>query len=406
MKVAFINSLYFPKEIGGAEKAVRVLAEENVKAGGESFVICLSPDGKAYSDTINGVKIYYVPLANVGFLHGSSPLPKWKKLIWYVIDSYNPIMRRRVQKILQDEQPDVIEANNLQGFSVSAWTAARNVGVPIVQVLHDYYLGCINSTMYSRQKNCVGQCAQCKVLSYPRRKLSNIPEIISSVSKRTLEKIQNVGVFNQAKKISIGSSAIRLEDLSSKYERSVHRPSEILRVGYLGRIEPIKGLSILLEAVSLMPATAVELLVAGGGNPEYLGELKSKFNSQNIEFLGVVDPRELFSRIHLLVVPSLWEDPLPRVIAEAQASGIPVAISKHGGMPEIVEDGITGYYFNSNDVGAIKKLFERLIRENLPTPQQVVSCQNRTSFFSVDSVFNRHNALWRDAVSSYQSTKL
>lgn len=399
MKVAFINSLYAPHEIGGAEKAVRTLAEEHVKAGGEAIVISLSPDGVAKTDMIGGVKVYYVPLANFGFMHGKTPLPKWQKLIWYMIDSYNPIMRTRVQKILADEKPDVIEANNLQGFSVSAWKAAKNLGIPVVQVLHDYYLGCINSTMYTKGDNCQTQCAQCKVMCTPRRMLTDIPHTVSSVSKRTLARVQQVGMFNSTKTISIGSSGIRLSDLTGNGESAIHTPGAPLVVGYLGRLEPLKGISVLLEAVSAMPQGTIKLLIAGGGNTQYLEELKARFTSPAIEFLGIVDPRTLFSRIHLLVAPSLWEDPLPRVIAEAHASGIPVAISKLGGMPEIVEDNVTGYYFEANKPEAITALFTRLHGEHLPTETQIEACKNRVFYFSVESVFKRHQDLWSGALA-------
>ena len=143
----------------------------------------------------------------------------------------------------------------------------------------------------------------------------------------------------------------------------------------------------------------IKLLIAGGGNPQYLEELKTRFTSTAIEFLGIVDPRSLFSRIHLLVAPSLWEDPLPRVIAEAHASGIPVAISKLGGMPEIVEDNVTGYYFEANKPEAITALFTRLHGETLPTQAQIEACKNRVFYFSVESVFKRHQDLWSGALA-------
>lgn len=399
MKIAFINSLYYPNEIGGAEKAVRTIAEQTVLDGHEAVVIALAADGMAKTDMVNGVKVYYVPLANVGFMHGKIPLTKWQKLVWYIIDAYNPIMGRRVADILRTEKPDILETNNLQGFSVSAWRAAKKLGIPVVQVLHDYYLSCINSTMYTRKRNCDVQCLHCKCLCTPRRKLSDIPSIISSVSRRTFNRIHSSGMFPETTPVVYSSSAIRLDDLLDGIERPTHQAEAPLIVGFLGRLEPLKGIDVLLEAVSRIKDNKVKLLVAGGGNPAYLEELKNRYTSSQIEFLGIVPPQKLFAQIHLLVVPSVWEDPLPRVVAESQACGIPVAISKIGGMPEIVEDGMTGYYFEPNNPQAIVDLLDRLTHTHFPTAEQREKCMNRTSFFSVESVVEHHRTTWKTALS-------
>ncbi len=398
MKAAFVNSLYFPNEIGGAEKAVRAIAEQFVIDGGEAVVICLAADGIAKIDYINGVKVYYVPLANIGFMHGKKPLKTWQKFIWYILDAYNPAMKSRVEKILRDEKPDILETNNLQGFSVSVWGAAKKLNIPVVQVLHDYYLSCINSTMYTRRKNCDRQCLHCKCFSMPRRILSDIPSIVSSVSRRTFERIHNCGIFPTKTPVVFSSSGIRLADILLNNEPKHHVAGETLIVGFLGRLEPLKGIEVLLSAFTKLPNGSFKLLIAGGGNSDYLTYLKQKYVSPDVEYLGIVQPNILFSQIHLLIVPSVWEDPLPRVIAESHASGIPVAISKIGGMPEIVEDGLTGYYFKSNDVESIVNLLTRLQKTDFPTAEQREKCRKSRDSFNVEDVFAHHKLMWKNAL--------
>jgi len=405
MKIAFISSFYSPSEFGGAEKAVRVIAENALKAGHEAIVISIAADGVERVADVNGVRVYYVPLANVGALHGGKPMSKLRKLLWYIVDAYNPIMGARVAKILRAEKPDVIEANNLQGFSASIWHVAKRLSIPVVQVLHDYYLGCVNSTMHTNKKNCEKQCSHCKVLTVPRKHFSNVPAIVSSVSRRTLERVRNVGVFNGVQDFRFCSSAIVFSELTGDFKRAHHEPGTPVVLGFLGRIDPLKGVDVLLEAVAGMPAGSVRLLIGGTINDAYAQDLKDRFTSPNIEFLGFIKPQELFAQIHMLIVPSIWEDPLPRVITESHANGVPVAISKLGGMPEIVEDGVTGYHFEANSVTAIRDLLNRLAGESFPTPAQVQACLDGRDKFSVDRVIQHHLAMWEKAASQTAASR-
>lgn len=400
MKIAFFNSLYLPDEVGGAEKAVRTIAEGAVAAGHQAVVLCLASDGRARTDMVNGVKVYYIPLANVAPLHDKASLPVWRKLLWYIMDAYNPVMGHRIKRILKEEKPDVIEANNLQGLSVAVWHVARQLGIPVVQILHDYYLGCINSTMYSKGRNCTSSCAVCTVLCTPRRRLSSIPQIVSSVSRRTLERIRAAGTFAAVKTFTYSSSGIKLSDVLGATERAIHQPGAPIILGFLGRIDPLKGMDLLLDAVSSRPAGSVKLLIGGEVRDAYGLDLKARYESPNIEFLGYIKPAELFSRVHLLIVPSVWEEPLGRIIAESHASGVLVAVSKLGGMPEIVEDGVNGYHFDGGSVAAIHGLLDRLKDQTFPTAEQVAACHAVVSRYNIDDVLRHHIAMWQQAVSA------
>ncbi len=398
MKVVFINTLYAPHEVGGAERAVRVVAESLAAIGGQAVVITLAPDGVASVGEVDGVRVYYVPLFNLGFLHGKKPLPKWRRMLWHLVDRYNPIMQRRIRRILEIERPDLVEGNNLQGFSVSAWKAAEQLNIPVMQVLHDYYLSCPNSSMYRNGTNCVQQCADCKALCAPRREASKIPAVVSAVSQRTLARVRETGMFHPAVTTSVGPTGIKLEHLHGAYGKAGSPPSELV-LGYLGRIEHVKGVELLLEAVSAMSPSGIRLLIGGGGDPAYVDGLKARFAAPNIEFLGVVAPTSVFSRIDILVVPSLWEEPLTRVIAEAYAAGVPVAVSRIGGMPEIVDEGVTGYVFEANGADAIRAMLEGLPKRPLSAPELVAARVRKSESFSVQAVFDRHHQLWRNTLA-------
>jgi hypothetical protein len=131
MKIAFVSTLYAPNESGGAERTVRVLAEALVTRGHQAVVISLAPDGVARDTTLNGVRVYYVPLANIYWKQGEQSHSRLVRVLWQCIDAYNPVMGARVARILQRERPDVLQTGNLQGFSVAVWRAANRQQIPL-----------------------------------------------------------------------------------------------------------------------------------------------------------------------------------------------------------------------------------------------------------------------------------
>jgi glycosyltransferase involved in cell wall biosynthesis len=71
-----------------------------------------------------------------------------------------------------------------------------------------------------------------------------------------------------------------------------------------------------------------------------------------VRFLGRLPRRELLEAIRgsrFLVVPSIWYEGFPMVIAEAFACGVPPIVSRLGGMREVVQDGNTGLHFTPGD---------------------------------------------------------
>lgn len=120
---------------------------------------------------------------------------------------------------------------------------------------------------------------------------------------------------------------------------------------YVGRLEPIKGLEVLIHTLSVLEAPrAVRLLVVGGDehNEEY-GKLKSLAQQlaieDKVEFLGILDHKLLplyYQAADICVVPSYYES-FGLVALEAMACGTPVVASRVAGLQTIVRDNRSGY---------------------------------------------------------------
>jgi len=121
---------------------------------------------------------------------------------------------------------------------------------------------------------------------------------------------------------------------------------------YVGRLEPLKGVDIMLKALALLEnGNQVKTIIVGGDLQEdaEMNRLKSLSRnlgiSEQVSFLGSLDQQELptyYSAADICVVPSYYES-FGLVALESMACGTPVIASRVGGLPTIVKDSLNGY---------------------------------------------------------------
>ena len=127
-----------------------------------------------------------------------------------------------------------------------------------------------------------------------------------------------------------------------------------------------------LEAVGLghRAGVSLELSLLGSAPPEVEGALGERIRTEGLE--GRVHrpgrlPRESLPAVlgqhHALLVPSLWEDPLPRSAQEGMACGLAVIASRIGGLPELIEDGLSGLLVPPGDAASLAAAIARLATE-------------------------------------------
>ncbi len=126
-------------------------------------------------------------------------------------------------------------------------------------------------------------------------------------------------------------------------------------LGCIGTFEERKGQPVLLDAISKLVQGSlpnVHLMLVGEGPDEQM--LKDKVKTMGLEkhvtiFPFTREPIYVFERINALVLSSLFKEGLPNVLLEAMSMKIPVVSSKMAGVPEIVENGKTGYMVEPGD---------------------------------------------------------
>jgi glycosyltransferase involved in cell wall biosynthesis len=123
-----------------------------------------------------------------------------------------------------------------------------------------------------------------------------------------------------------------------------------LRVGIVGQIAPRKGHDDLIDALALLcrDGTQATLRIFGAGDPEYVTSLKRKVSKlqldDKVQWCGFVRSQvEIYTNLDICVVPTRIEEPFATSALEAGGFGRPVICSARGGLPEIIEHGVTGF---------------------------------------------------------------
>jgi glycosyltransferase involved in cell wall biosynthesis len=124
--------------------------------------------------------------------------------------------------------------------------------------------------------------------------------------------------------------------VSTRHE-SIRRNDSRRVVGYLGRLSPEKGVGVLIEAMGLITARDVHLVIAGSGGGEEEAQIhRAASRDPRISFVGVQDKDAFFAMVDVVAVPSQWYEPFGRTAFEAAMAGKPVALSDVGGLAEAV----------------------------------------------------------------------
>jgi len=151
------------------------------------------------------------------------------------------------------------------------------------------------------------------------------------------------------------------------YERFSNVMAHGSNIVCIARFEKVKNIETLIIAASeiLKKYPKVKLVIVGGGSQEKeLKALAEKLSiSDNVEFQDFrPDVENVLKDASVFVLPSIYE-PFGMVAAEALATGLPIIVSRVGGLREIVKDGINGFSFNPRDWQELSKKILLLLED-------------------------------------------
>lgn len=329
MKIVVVNTLYSPYKVGGAEVSVQFLAEELTKRGHDVTVFCLHDKKRIEKNVINGVNVFYFPLKNIYWPFSGQEKGKLIKLIWHVIDMYNPIMKRLVRKELEKIKPHVVHTNNLSGFSVSVWDAVKKEKIKLVHTTRDYYLFHPNSTLFKSGSNVDVKSIGVRALSLAKKIISRKVDAFVGISQYISKLHESNNFAPKAIHCYIYNPISNIHFHSNE--------SEKVRVGFIGRLTYDKGFDDYCFLASKYKGTKeIEFFAAGrfGNDIEgnQLGELASQ---SEVKTLGFIKVEDFMASIDVVVLPNKWNEPFGRAVAESANAGKVVYTTLTGGVAEI-----------------------------------------------------------------------
>jgi glycosyltransferase involved in cell wall biosynthesis len=353
VRVLLVNSLYPPADVGGAERSVEQLARGLVAAGVTVSVATLfEKDGGV--ELREGVRVHRLPLQHLYWPYDGRRRAGVLRALWHGVEAVSPLMDRAVARVVQEEQPDLIHAHVMTGFTGSVHRAARRAGLPLVQSLRDYSTLCSRAALFRRGRVCERRCGDCVLLSEPRRRATARVDHVVGISRAVLERHRAAGCFRGTPATVIGNAA-----------GSVRRGLEVVRdgppvFGFIGRIEPEKGIEVLLKATTELGGDW-RLRIAGRGEAAYVARLRRAFPDPRIDWSGQVDAEVFYGGVDVVVASAIWAEPFGRTVVEALARGRGVIASRIGGLPEAAAGARRVTLVAPGDVAALAAALQAVV---------------------------------------------
>ncbi|MEL6518681.1 MAG: glycosyltransferase [Pseudomonadota bacterium] len=131
---------------------------------------------------------------------------------------------------------------------------------------------------------------------------------------------------------------------------------------FVGRLAPVKGLRVLLEAMGALSDPSIRLTIVGDGSERATLEAMAAPLGDRVRFTGYLSQEEvaqILATANAFVLPSFAEG-VPVVLMEAMAAGLPVMATRITGVPELVEDGVSGHLVTPGDPTALAQAITAL----------------------------------------------
>jgi glycosyltransferase involved in cell wall biosynthesis len=267
---------------------------------------------------------------------------------------------REYQRLGHDVELLVTKGSSVEGCTVHGY---GKEGFPSTKweqrkaIVYVWWFLLLNQRKYNLVHNFGRLAYLFPILKNPSKKIMTYGREIWSPNIRKVLKLKN----NQLIFTGCSSNLISRVDAGgnwktvynaidfSKFQANLELNLEEAPLIFLGRIERIKGCH---TAIEVAKAKGKKLIIAGNISklPEeilyFKSEIEPHIDGEIIQFVGEVDDirkNELLGKAMAFLMPIEWNEPFGIVMIEAMACGTPVIAFPHGSVPEVIDEGVTGF---------------------------------------------------------------
>jgi len=340
LNICFVSSQYPPHTIGGAGTYAACLCRELAKLGHKVHAIIPSHNSTIRPTNKNGVFIHKVSVPNKSFL---KTLSFWLKI------------KKIYEKIEKKVGFDVLHSNVTSDLSLTR----HSIKIPRIVTVHHLAKTTFETVKIPFSQMLTNLNTETSLLSWIEKKTLDLDKIVVKRAQKI------IAVSNFVRKSLISSYKLAPSKISVIYNGVDWKdfqidPNEIMKVKklynvkednvilYVGRIEPRKGINLLLEAFSILikkTKRKCRLFIVGSGNQTFLWKTAQRMRiTHHLTLIDRVNSdslKKIYGLSNVFVLPSLLEG-FGLTLLEAMAAGKPIVALNVGGIPEIVKDGVNG----------------------------------------------------------------
>jgi len=364
MRIVHFSWEYPPVMYGGLGTHVLELTREQVRAGHDVVVVTQQSEGQSVSDSMdhNGVRVVRVSQSEPRIAFDESTFEYWSHK--FAMDSF-----AQTRAALTDWSPDLVHGHD--------WIAAEQTflssdmwGVPSVITIHATEIGRHSGWLSSRLSKIVH--------ARERDAVKHSGSIIVCSTAMKSELVHNLCADDN--KIEVIPNGVRTDSPAAKRVDQL-RPGHGFEVVFVGRLEWEKGVHHVIDALAVLNDSTIHFHVIGSGSQ--LNALSAKVArkglSESVTFHGYLSPDkmlEVLSIADAAVIPSSYE-PFGIVALELGAQGIPLIVSKAGGLRETVPTTEFGYVLTKVDGQHIAALLQEIRADRLEAQKRSESLKHR-----------------------------
>ena len=349
MRIAQVNSYFYPFMIGGAEWYVYNMSRELVKAGHDVTVFTADRYGKRTApseETVEGIHVKRIPL----------------KLDW----SYRLKLWDGLSKSLRQGSFDIIHTYDYaQRHSIDALEAARASGVGTALTIFDVHSSIPRSWYKQLPMRYLDGYYARRTFPLATRILVRAPDLVKG--------LPDLGSCES--KVRVSPSGVRPESFSrfdgDEFKRRHYIEGSPV-VLYLGRLNPLKGPQFIVEAAPrlLKEFPGAAFVFVGPDQSGLRERLQARAKElgvlAHVYFTGMIDDFEekmqAYSSCDVFCLPTSYEG-TSQAVFEAMTQGKPVVATNTGGIPYQIEDGKEGHLVNYGDVPALTEMIAQTLRD-------------------------------------------
>jgi glycosyltransferase involved in cell wall biosynthesis len=399
---------FYPPFIGGLERHVQMLSQDLVARGHEVAVATMELPDTPPRENDEGVQVHRM----TGWQRALTPLYQRSERPFHP-PTPDPGVVRQLRRLLGTFRPDVVHAHSWLLYSMLP--LARAGTAALVVTTHDYGFICAKKTMMRQGTLCSGpglvKCLRCAPEHYGTLKGVGLTAGLAA-SSRLHSRVDRwlsvsgfvAGALGQLRdRYGRGPEVVHayvpdgLADIAARQPRPDFLPEDDGFLLFVGALGSHKGVNVLLEAYERL-GRSVPLVMIGTPQSDTPSQLPP-----GATVVRDVPHRQVLAamaRAAIVVAPSLWPDPLPMTVSEAQLVGTPIVASAVGGISEMVRHEETGLLVTPGDVQGLADALRAMLDDRERRRAMGANGRAWARRFTREAVIPRIEQVFAEAVAA------